>query len=114
MSKILAKTKDDWLPEDVFHEIKTGTSFLYSISVEGERKGFAVLQLWPHYHAGPRLFVRALWGEPGTLVAHKQDLYDDLKAIAFQHKCKALRMTSPRRWELDGWTPKQTIYEMEV
>ncbi len=112
LQKIVAKTNDDWLPEDVYHELKLGASTLYLIYHDDERLGFVVLQKWDKYHAGARLFIRALWGR--GLSPHKQEIYAALQALARQHGCVSLRMTSTRRWELDGWTPKQTIYEMEV
>ena len=112
--KTIAKTNDDWLPEDVYVEIKGGVSFLYLIFARGERIGFVVLQKWDKYHAGPRLFVRALWAEPRKLLPYHDDFYEALHDLARKAGCVAMRMTSPRRWELDGWTPKQSIYEMEV
>ncbi len=110
LEKLIAKTRDDWKPEDVYHELKSGVSFLYLI----EDVGFIVLQKWANYHDGARLFVRAIWAEPNSLAPRRDELYDELKAIARQQGCVAMRMTSPRRWELAGWEPKQTIYEMEV
>lgn len=114
LHKIVAKTGDDWMPEDVYHELKINASALYLIYAGDERIGFVVLQKWDKYHAGPRLFVRALWAIPRALVAHKDKFYAELQGLARQHGCVALRMTSTRRWELDGWSPKQTIFEMEV
>ena len=114
LQKVIDKTGDDWLPEDVYHELKSGASFLYLIYADADRIGFAVLQKWDRYHAGARLFVRALWAEPRQLVKRRDEFYEALKALARQTGCVALRMTSPRRWELDGWEPKQTIFEMDV
>lgn len=114
LAKTTAKTGDDWMPEDVYHELKSGASHLYLIYVGAERVGFCVLQKWDRYHAGPRLFVRALWCLPGALVKHRPELEAELNDLAIKCGCVALRMTSPRRWELAGWTPKQTIYEKEV
>lgn len=114
LNKILDKTQDDWQPEDVYAEIRGGASTLYIIDDGSEHVGFVVTQFWPAYQAGPRLFIRALWGIPHKLAPMQADLIDDLKALARKHGARGLRMTSPRRWDAAGWTMKQYIYEMEV
>lgn len=112
--KIIAKTSDDWLPEDVYTEIRTGNSVLFLIYDGHERVGFVVLQGWPAYQAGPRLFIRALWGEPHRLVRIRDQLMKALKDEARKIGARVLRMNSPRRWDADGWTMKQYVYEMDV
>lgn len=114
LQRIIAKTGDDWLPEDVYHEIKGGASRLFLIYADAERIGFLIVQFWPAYHSGPRLFVRALWAEPGKLQPYRDAFYEELKTMARKDGFVALRMNSPRRWDLDGWIAKQVIYEMEV
>ena len=117
LEKIIDKTSDDWIPEDVYHEIKAGTTGLFLLEYGGERIGFVCLQIWPAYHAGPRLFIRAFWADPHAAVKHRADIYDDLKAFAREAGCVgpgAMRQNSPRRWDADGWRLKQHIYEMDV
>ena len=111
---IIDKTRDDWIPADVYAEIRGGVSRLFMMEYGGERRGFVVVQLWPQYHDGPRLFIRALWSEPGALVAHRADVYEDLDELARSNGATAMRQLSPRRWDADGWTLKQYIYEREV
>ena len=84
---IIDKTRDDWIPADVYAEIRGGVS---------------------------RLFIRALWSEPGALVAHRADVYEDLDELARSNGATAMRQLSPRRWDADGWTLKKYIYEREV
>jgi len=116
LQKIAAKTSDDWLPEDIYTDLRASpqTTGLYMLEYAGERIGFVVLQLIPQYHAGPRLFVRAIWTEPGRAKAHRADIYDDLNEFARERGCVAIRMLSPRRWDGDGWTMRQYVFEREV
>lgn len=114
LEAIIRKTRDDWIPEDVYTEIRNGHAALYLIYVNHERVGFIVTQLWPGYHAGPRLFVRALWCEPHTLAPVEQELMDAIRALGRESGCRAVRMNSPRRWDGRGWQLKQYIYETEV
>jgi hypothetical protein len=114
LNHIIRKTKDDWQPEDVYAEIRNGHASLYLIYVNQERVGFMVTQMWAGYHAGPRLFVRALWGEAHSLVKVEHELMDAIRAMARESGCRAVRMNSPRRWYARGWQLKQYIYETEV
>lgn len=112
--RIIRKTNDDWFPEDVYTEIRTGAATLYLIYANHERVGFLVTQIWPGYHAGPRLFVRALWGEPHALAPIENELMLAIANLAKESGCRAIRMNSPRRWDTRGWKLKQYIYELEV
>lgn len=114
LTRIIDRTCDDWIPEDVFAEIKAGVSRLFLLEYGGRRIGFVVLQVWPHYHDGPRIFVRALWCEPGQAKPHEADIYDDLRYFAAEHGASVMRMLSPRRWDGAGWELKQYVYEREV
>lgn len=111
---IIEKTGDDWLPEDIYSELRAGASALFLIDVGDEQVGFVVLQVWPQYHSGPRLFVRALWCEPGALVEHQEAVEQKLRELALKCGARAVRMNSPRRWDRAGWKLKQSIFEMEV
>lgn len=114
LQRIIRKTKDDWQPEDVYTELRTGAATLHLIYSNHERVGFLITQLWPGYHAGPRLFVRALWGEPHALAPIEDELMDAIRAMAREAGCRAVRMNSPRRWDARGWRMMQYIYETEV
>ena len=114
LQKIIDKTSDDWLPDDVYAEIKAGLTGLFLLEYACERIGFACLQVWPAHHSGPRLFIRALWTIPGKGLQRRADIYDDLKEFAVAKGCVAMRQLSPRRWDGDGWALKQFVYEMEV
>ena len=95
---IIDKTADDWIPADVYAEIRGGVSRLFMMEYGGERRGFVVVQLWPQYHNGPRLFIRALLSEPGALVAHRADVYEDLDELARSLDMEIkVRFTEPRR-----------------
>lgn len=114
LERIIAKTSDDWIPEDVYSEIRAGSSALFLIYSAEDRVGFIVMQAWPSYHNGARLFVRALWVEPGALREHQQQIEDWLRDGARKFGATAIRMNSPRRWDAAGWTLKQYIYELPV
>ena len=114
LSKITDKLHDDWHPADVYAEVRAGQSHLYTVNARGERIGFVVLQLWPVYHAGPRLFIRALWCEPGKLAPHQQDFMESLEDLARKHGAVAIRHLSPRRWDGSGFKLKQYVFEREV
>lgn len=116
LEQIIRKTGDDWLPEDIYLDLRASpqTTGLYMLEYGTRRIGFVVLQLIPQYHAGPRLFVRALWIERGCGVRHRIDIYDDLDEFARERGCSAIRMLSPRRWDGDGWKLKQYVFEREV
>lgn len=114
--KVVEKTGDDWMPEDIYHEIKAGVSGLFVLEHGGERIGFIVLQLWPAYHSGPRMFVRAIWCRPFDAYRHRHEIMADLREYAATHGVVAIRMTSPRGWDgADiGFEAKQTIYEVAL
>ena len=114
LEKVIAKLHDDWLPEDVYTEIRSGNTGLFILEYACERIGFVCLQIWPAHHSGPRLFVRALWTMPGKGLKHRCDIYDDLREFARAKGCVVMRQQSPRRWDGDGWTMKQFVYEMDV
>ena len=116
--KTIAKTKDDWLPEDVYMELKSGVSHLYMIYENDENDaeliGFVIFQRWDKYHAGPRLFVRALWAKPGKLRPVHDAFYAEMDDLSLKAGARVQRMASPRRWYADGWTLKQYIYERTI
>ena len=114
LTRILDKTRDDWIPEDVYSEIRAGASALFLIYRGDEGIGFIVMQAWPAYHDGPRLFVRALWVRPGSLREHQDEIQGWLADCARKIGAKAVRMASPRRWDAAGWTLKQHIFELPV
>ncbi len=114
LQAIIDKTGDDWLPEDVYAEIKAGITGLFLLEYAGETIGFICLQVWPQHHSGPRLFIRAMWTIPGAGLRHRADIYDDLREFARAKQCVAMRQLSPRRWDGDGWTLRQFVYELEV
>lgn len=111
---IIDKTSDDWIPADVYAEIRAGVSRLFALEYEGVRIGFVIFQHWPEYHAGPRVFVRAMWCEPGEAAKRRADVYDDLDQYTIEAGAVAMRQLSPRRWDADGWKLKQYVYEREV
>lgn len=45
LAKILEKSSDDWLPEDVYHALKSGQSQLFIVANEQGFAGFLVLRV---------------------------------------------------------------------
>ena len=114
LEHIIAKTADDWIPEDVYADLRAGVLALFLIYRGDERIGFIAMQAWPAYHDGPRLFVRALWVRPGSLREHQAEIQGWLKDCGRKIGAKEVRMASPRRWDAAGWTLKQHIFELPV
>lgn len=111
----IEKTQERHLPEDVYHAIRAGGSFLFAIEYRGDDVGFVVLQ----QHADPdggALFIWALWIEPGFGVVIENDFVSALEDKARSIGLGRLRMHSPRK----GWNrrrffrPVSVIYEREV
>ena len=63
LQTIIGKTRDGWMPLDVWTALRANTSFLYAISKDGDDIGFLVLRQDQH-HDGPCLFIWCMWAEP--------------------------------------------------
>jgi hypothetical protein len=87
---LLGKAPDDWIPEDVYVAIATGSHQAIEIGT-----GFAVVQAQP-YIRGRMLFVWCLYMPPEN---DKRAVIDALDSLARSCGCGLIRFHSSR----DGW-----------
>ena len=115
--KVLAKTNDRWIPEDVYMELRSGTAFLYMIEDGADEIGFLVVRrvMDPD---GPVLFVWIIYTEPGALIeSDKWKLVmAEVDGLARSIGAKRIRHYSSRSGfeEIGGFILKMHIYEREV
>jgi hypothetical protein len=110
LEEVQAKTRPEWLPEDVYTAIKGGSAFLFTI---GADDGFVIVQRTQAWD-GPRLFVWIMWGR-NALAQQQFAIEVELDKLAASIGVRKLRMQSPRKgWERVGWQAIETIYEREV
>lgn len=107
----IAKTGERYLPEDVYHALRSGTSHLFAL----DDFGFVVLQQ-RHEPDGCVLFVWALWSEPGKARAVEDAVYAALEGKAREIGAVRIRMHSPRKaWARERyWKPVSVVYEHEI
>ena len=115
--KVLEKTNDRWMPEDVYMELRSGTAFLYMLEQDGDELGFLVVRrvMDPD---GPVLFVWIMYTEPGLM---REDdnwkmVMSEVDALARSIGAKRICHYSSRSgFEKHGaFTLKMHIYEREV
>jgi hypothetical protein len=115
--KVLAKTNDRWIPEDVYMEVRSGSAFLYMIEHESDEIGFIVVRrvMDPD---GPVLFVWIMWTEPGLMAesSNWKAVIAELDALARSIGAKRIRHYSSRSGfeEHGAFTLKMHIYERET
>ena len=115
--KQVEKNIDDWLAEDLYMSIKTGACNLHIGTIDGEYKGFIILQKQENF---------------GLTLLHVWASYSNAKDFNILHECNAqieewakaieakkITFSSTRRgWARQaiklGFKPTITIYEKEV
>ena len=115
--KVLEKTNDRWIPEDVYMELRSASAFLYMIENEGDEVGFLVVRRVADPD-GPALFVWIIYTEPGTM---KKDenwklVMAEVDSLARGIGAKRIRHYSSRSGfeGIGAFTLKMHIYEREV
>jgi hypothetical protein len=106
---IKQKTGEQWLTEDVYASLKSGTSQLFMFD-----DGFTVLQsLRNEWTNEPYLHIWAMWH--GKHEDISEDIHANLRQIAHNIGAKSITFTSPRRWERrSGAKVKSITYELGV
>lgn len=101
LEAIIAKTGEEWLPEDVYHDLKQRKSVLYVrdgaflvLRADGQ-----ALDIWCAYRASGEDFASG---------------FDWLKSHAREHGFKRLTMTSPRKGWGKYFTAVSTNYKVEL
>jgi hypothetical protein len=110
-------TNDDWLPEDVYMAIKTGTAHLFmGEDQDGDYLGFLVLKLVPTFHS-KRLDIWAAYcsGKQSAMRIY----LPKIKELAKQAGAQSIGFSSARpEWEKAapriGFKPVQTTYELTL
>lgn len=113
LQRILDRTHDRWLPEDVYLMLKGGTAALF---VQDNGKGFAVMQNNRGWD-GNELFIFAGYSTDGHQIVLKE--IEAIKDIARQYGCKRIKFQTRRRgWEKAaqeiGYEPTMTEYEVSL
>lgn len=114
---IIERTRESWLPEDVWQSLQGGHSFLWVVHKDGDDVGFLVLRKHDDF-SGPVLFIWCCWFEPGAMRDCVADVVARLDEIAARIGAKKVRFESPR----NGWggflaeqfAAVNTIYERIV
>ena len=115
--KVLAKTNDRWIPEDVYMELRSNSAFLYIIEHESDEVGFIVVRrvMDPD---GPALFVWIMYTIPGLMKESEnwKMVIAGLDELARSIGAKRIRHYSSRSGfeEHGAFTLKMHIYEREV
>ena len=90
---VLRKTKEKFLPEDVYAAIKSGSAQLFMV-----QDGFTVLQnLRDQFTNEPVLHIWIAYHS--NHVDLSQEFHINLQQIAHNIGAKQITFTSPRRWE---------------
>lgn len=107
------KASDGWIPEDIYHAIKNGSSFLYEGFVDQEYVGFIVLTPMQCYDM-KKLHIWCAYNGGGKNVVELMS--PELVKLAKGINAKKITFASPRNWErrLPDWKAVTTYYEKEV
>jgi hypothetical protein len=102
------RTRESWIPEDVYYAIKAGLAQLFMIP-----DGFVVLQnnrdQWTNE---PILHIWITYHSKTDDMA--DDFHSNLRKIADNVGAKSITFSSPRRWERrSGAKVKTVVYELE-
>jgi len=109
--RVITKTGDRCLPDDVYAEVRAGQAALYLITEGDDELGFVVCRrvMDPD---GPVLFIWQMFAEIGT---SKDDLMECLGELATGIGAVRVRAYSPRGGLMDGWAKLvMHIYEREL
>lgn len=90
---IADKCEENWLPEDVFHELITGNASLWATP---DRTGFAVLRLFSTAYSRDLFIWVAAIGDRPEGCAHYMPQFLE---IARDNGCKRVTWESPRPYE---------------
>jgi hypothetical protein len=115
LDDMLDRHPDNWIPEDVYHAIKSGRAHLHMSGLGGYVSGFVVLEPIEDFD-GMKLHMWIGWSKEGdAMQAHMPELIEYAKNI----NAKRIVFSSYRKgWELfaakRGFSKEHTNYQMEV
>lgn len=111
--EIIELCNERFRPEDVYHNIKRGSAFLFVF----QPTGFCVLEIITDPNNGERYLNAWLLWFKNELEEHRRPICDFLDDQARRNNCRSIRFGSPRGWGkfLRGeFREKMVIYEREV
>lgn len=92
LREVKEKTDAEWRPEDIYHSVLSGKSFLFMDSSDAE--SFVVLSEYKHSYLGERVLVCDIaWNKTGDAIDRYQP---QLEEIALEAGAKYLEFSSPR------------------
>jgi len=106
---VLERTNEKWIPEDIYHAIKSNNAQLFLIDngflvlkhYKNEFTNESILHIWIAYHK--------------TNEDLAEELHGNLRKIADNVGAKTITFNSPRRWERrSGYKVRSINYELEV
>lgn len=90
LKNILKKSPEDWIPEDVYADLREGRALLFQAKDDDRTVGGAVLR-----PQGVTLLAWAVWGVAG----YREEAIRELKTVARNVRCTEILFETKRR----GW-----------
>jgi hypothetical protein len=93
---VRARFGEDWIADDIWHDIMVGNASLWLAGELGAIEAFAVLQI------NARSYDRALhvWHASERTIAAAADYWPQILQIAAENGCNRVTIETPRRWDL--------------
>ena len=109
------KSKSNWIPEDVYAQLKAGQATLHLAYVEQDYAGFVIVSVQPHWD-GKNFH---LWCGYSAGTHDVLEIFmPELERMARSIGAKRLTFWSPRKWDRRiskfGYVPTQTEYVKEL
>lgn len=115
LSIVSRRSKARWIPEDVYHAIKSGTATLHIAEIGDEYEGFIVLCPTTDFD-GNALTVWAVYSESRIDVVERFEA--EITGFAKKMNAKRITFTSPRGWGRRlrnyGYVQKTVVFEKEI
>lgn len=111
LEEVIKKIDAEWIAEDVYSALQSGTSTLHLGYNSDEYEGFIVLTPTPDYE-GTTLFIWCVYSPTNTNVLERY--WPDIEQMARKISARKVRFSSPRK----GWAKMfkcvTMIYEKEI
>jgi hypothetical protein len=112
IEKVRAKTKQEWLVEDIYAAVSTGRAAMCVLDEpEGVMVAYPEADAWSKE---PYIHVWVCYCVSG-MAQFQEDAMKVLRDYAAKFNAKKIVMHSPRTgWQKVGWRVKEYVYEQEV
>jgi hypothetical protein len=115
LKKVERHSASHWIPEDVYHAIKSGASVLHLCYVDGDYCGFTVSNLVQNFD-GKVLHFWIVYNDSKVDII--KTFMPDVESMAHRAGAKRITFWSPRKWERRikayGFVPAQTEFVKEL